>query len=58
MGLMISVTTGPSRQAPLGVSARYTVIQTVPVDHADDEEVVNSFNRITDELTFDVGPGR
>jgi hypothetical protein len=30
MGSMISVTTGPSRQAPLGVSARYTVIQTVP----------------------------
>ena len=30
MGWMISVTTGPSRQAPLGVSARYAVIQTVP----------------------------
>jgi hypothetical protein len=27
-------------------------------DHADDEEVVNPFNRTTNELTFDVGPDR
>jgi hypothetical protein len=30
MGSIISVTTGPSRQAQLGVSTSYTVLQTVP----------------------------